>query len=180
MAARAKYEADRTALLKQFEQIREGLLSAEEKPRVREELNAVELEYSRYWQRLTSGARGAEILYEVEKTLREATRARAKSAKHRQTKQAKQGKPGKGDNPVSQRRRAPKTRVRRNSSRRTYLNVMRELQLEARRHEQLAASDRRLEAMVWNHPYKENSVADDRLYQTSGARNPRALRSDYL
>lgn len=158
VTARSQYEADRSVLLEKLKKIRDGELSAEEKPEVLEKLNLVEREYSRIWKRLESGARGAEILKEVEKSSRRSNSARKKSSSSGKQK------------------RFPKTRIKRNSTLDQFTQAIRELDREAARQERIASERRELQTMVQSHPYRNNSVSHDRIYLTSGFRNPRAKK----
>lgn len=156
--ARTKYENDRTALLDTLKQIQDGELPAEEKPQILEGLDTIESWYSKTWKRLESGARGAEILREIEETTRKSKKRRGRSHRPRT------------------RTSSPKVRIKRNSSAHEFLRAIRELDREAQRQVRIAREHRDLETMLKAHPYKNNSVPHDRIYLTSGFRNPRAKK----
>lgn len=155
--ARILYEEERGALLDTLKLIREGTVPVTQKPETLDKLNEVEKNYSRIWRRLESGVRGAEILESITRKSR-----RNKGSRRRKKTAAAQN--------VS----SPKTRMRRNSSMNDFQLAIRQLDQEARRQEALAAKHRELQSMVWTHPYRANSTATDRVYMTSGFRNPRA------
>lgn len=156
--ARTKYENDRTVLLNKLKQIREGELPAEKKPQILEGLDTIESWYSKTWKRLESGARGAEILHEIEETTRKSKKRRGRSHRPRT------------------RTSSPKVRIKRKSSAHEFLRAIRELDQEAQRQARIAREHRDLETMLTAHPYRNNSVPHDRIYLTSGFRNPRAKK----
>ncbi|MCQ4612268.1 hypothetical protein [Corynebacterium sp. CCUG 51687] len=154
--ARTKYENDRTVLLDKLKQIQDAERPVEEKPQILEGLNTIESWYSKTWKRLESGARGAEILREIEETTRKSKKRRGRSHRPRT------------------RTSSPKVRIKRNSSAHEFLRAIRELDREAQRQARIAREHRDFETMLKAHPYKNNSVPHDRVYLTSGFRNPRA------
>lgn len=156
--ARLLYEKERGALLDTLKQIREGAVPATQKPETLDKLNEVEKNYSHIWRRLESGVRGTEILESITR------KSRSRNKRGRKNKKSA----------VAQKVSSPKTRMRRNSSMNDFQLAIRRLDQEARRQEALAAKHRELQSMVWTHPYRANSTATDRVYMTSGFRNPRA------
>lgn len=153
--ARLSYEEERTVLLGKLKAIRAGTLGAALKPEVLSQLDEVEKNYSSVWRRLESGIRGAEILASITKTKR------------------KTGKKRGGRN---QQAPPPKTRIKRKSSSNDFARAIRALDREAREQARLAAQHREFKSMVQSHPYRPNSVAADRVYLTSGFKNPRARK----
>ncbi|MCT1414645.1 hypothetical protein [Corynebacterium sanguinis] len=153
--ARLAYEEERTVLLEKLKAIRDGDLDAGLKPEVLSQLDEVEKNYSSIWRRLESGVRGAEILASITKTKR------------------KTGKKRGGRN---QQAPPPRTRIKRNSSSNDFVRAIRALDREAREQARLAAQHREFKSMVQSHPYRPNSVAADRVYLTSGFKNPRARK----
>lgn len=153
--ARIAYEEERTVLLDKLKAIREGTLDAGLKPEVLSQLDEVEKNYSSVWRRLESGIRGAEILASITKTKR--TTGKKRGGRKQQAL-------------------PPKTRIKRNSSSKDFERAIRALDREAGEQARLAAQHRELKSMVQSHPYRPNSVAADRVYLTSGFKNPRARK----
>lgn len=156
--AREKYESDRTFLLEKLQQIQEGNLPAEEKAGVLEGLNLVEGWYSKIWRSLESGARGAEILRDIEKSTRSSSEGKRKT----------QG--------TSNRPHAPKTRIKKKSSLNQFQAAIRKIEQEERQQARMAAQRRELQGIVQSRPHRNNSTSHDRVYVTSGFRNPRAKK----
>jgi|GEM_PF-2839441 len=153
--ARLAYEEQRSVLLGKLKAIREGFLDSELKPDVLSQLDEVEKNYSSVWRRLESGVRGAEILASITKTKRKAGKKRGGS---------------------NQQSPPPKTRIRRNSSQNDFVRAIQALDREAREQARIAAQFREFESMVQSHPYRPNSMSADRVYLTSGFKNPRARK----
>lgn len=156
--ARTQYENKRSTLLQKLEKIRQGELPAEQKYQVIEELNLVENQYSRIWQKLVSGDRPAEILHQIENSKHNLGKKRRKSARTRH------------------RSHSPASRMRRNSSRKEFLLAIRELDREIQRQAEITSRHRKLGKLLKTNSHRNNSVSSERIYRTSGFRNPRAKK----
>lgn len=154
--ARTHYENKRSTLLQKLEKIRQGELPAEQKYQVIEELNLVENQYSRIWQKLVSGDRPVEILHQIENSKHNLGKKRRKSARTRH------------------RSHSPASRMRRNSSRKEFLLAIRELDREIQRQAEITSRHRKLGKLLKTNSHRNNSVSSERIYRTSGFRNPRA------
>ncbi|WP_297851691.1 hypothetical protein [uncultured Corynebacterium sp.] len=153
--ARRKYEQRREELLQQLKAMREGELSAEEKPEIIAQLDAVEREYSSIWRRLESGARGAEILAEIE--------AKASKQKRRRRHQPKKYKP-------------LKTQIKKKASVTDFERAVRKLKADERAAQARIRDDNFFRSLVYLHPAKTNSMKDDRIYMSAGVPNPRGKK----
>lgn len=156
--ARTKYENKRSTLLQKLEKIRQGELPVEQKHQVIEELNLIENQYSRIWQKLVSGDSAAEILHQIENSKHNPRKERRKSARTRN------------------RSHSPTPRMRRNSSRKEFLLAIRELDREIQRQAEITSKHRKLGKLLKSNSHRNNSVSSERIYRTSGFRNPRAKK----
>ena len=154
--ARRKYEQQREELLQQLKAIRVSELSVEEKPKIIAKLDAVEREYSSIWRRLESGARGAEILAEIEAKA-------SKQQRRRRRHQPKKYKP-------------LKTQIKKKASVTEFERAVRQLRADERAAQARIRNDNFFRSLVYLHPAKTNSMKDDRIYMSAGVPNPRGKK----